>query len=85
MCPSEFKIKDITESNTSSSYLDLLISIERDAEVDPSIYDRPHGFNFNITNFPFLGSDILPLMHMGFLSHSLYDMPWLVPHMDVLF
>ena len=42
----ELEIKDTTESNTSASYLDLLLSIGRD------------DFNFHMTNFPFLSSNI---------------------------
>ena len=47
-------IKDITESNTSASYLDLLLSVGRDGQLHISIYDKQDDFNFHITNFPFL-------------------------------
>ena len=47
-----------TESNTSASYLDLLLSIGRDGQLHTSIYDKRHDFNFHITNFPFLSSNI---------------------------
>ena len=33
MYPVELEIKDTTESNTSASYLDLLLSIERDGRL----------------------------------------------------
>ena len=59
MYPAELEIKDTTESNTSASYLDLLLSIESDGQLRTSLYDKRDDFNFHITNFPFLGSNIL--------------------------
>ena len=50
--------KDTTESTTSASYLDLLLSIGRDGQLHTSIYDKRDDFNFHITNFPFLSSNI---------------------------
>ena len=50
--------KDTTESKTSASYLDLLLSIGRDGQRPTSIYDKRDDFNFHITNFPFLSSNI---------------------------
>ena len=58
MYPVELEIKDTTESNTSASYLDLLLSIKRDGQLHTSIYDKSDDFNFHITNFPFLSSNI---------------------------
>ena len=58
MYPAELEIKDTTESNTSSSYLDLLLSIESDGQLRSSLYDKRDDFNFHITNFPFLSSNI---------------------------
>ena len=58
MCPAELEIKDTTESTTSASYLDLLLSIGRDGQLHTSIYDKRDDFNFHITNFPFLRSNI---------------------------
>ena len=54
----ELDIKDSTESNTSASYLDLLLLIESDGQLRTSLYDKRDDFNFNITNFPFLSSNI---------------------------
>ena len=56
--PAELEIKDTTESTTSASYLDLLLSIGRDGQLHTSIYDKRDDFNFHITNFPFLSSII---------------------------
>ena len=53
MYPTELEIKDTTESTTSASYLDLLLT--RDGQLHTSIYDERDDFNFHITNFPFLG------------------------------
>ena len=61
MYPAELEIKDTTESTTSASYhayLDLLLSIGRDGQPHSSIYDKRDDFNFHITNFPFLSSNI---------------------------
>ena len=41
-----------------ASYLDLLLSIGRDGQLHTSIYDKRDNFNFHITNFPFLSSNI---------------------------
>ena len=45
-------------SITSASYLDLLLSLGRDGQLHTSLYDKRDDFNFNITNFPFLRSNI---------------------------
>ena len=58
MYPPELEINDTTESNTSASYLDLLLSIGRDGQLRTSLYDKRDDFNFHITNFPFLSSNI---------------------------
>ena len=58
MYPAELKIKDSTESNSSASYLHLLQSIENDGQLRFSLYDKRDDFNFHITNFPFLSSNI---------------------------
>ena len=57
MYPAELEIKDTIESTTSAFYLDLLLSIWRDGQLHTSIYDKPD-FNFHITYFPFLSSNI---------------------------
>ena len=44
--------------HTSASYLDLLLSIGRDGQLHTFIYDKRDDFNFHITNFPFLNSNI---------------------------
>ena len=54
----ELEIKDTTESNISASYLDILLSIESDGQLHTSLYDKRDDFNFHITNFPFLRTNI---------------------------
>ena len=39
-------------------YLDLLLSIESEGQLRTSLYDKRDDFNFHITNFPFLSSNI---------------------------
>ena len=58
MYPAELEIKDTTESNTSASYLDFPMSIKSDGKLRTSLYDKRDNFNFHITNFPFLSSNI---------------------------
>ena len=65
MYPPELEIKDTTESNTFASYLDLLLSIGRDGQLHTSLYDKRDDFNFHITNFPFLSSNISSLPAYG--------------------
>ena len=45
-------------SNITASYLDLLLSIESDGQLRTSLNDKRDDFNFHITNFPFLSSNI---------------------------
>ena len=85
MFPAELEIKDTTENKTSASYLDLLLSIERDGLLHTSIYDKRDDLNFHITNFPFLSSNIPSSPAKGFLSLNSYDTPGLAPRMNVLF
>ena len=48
--PVELEIKDTTESNTSATYIDLLLSIERDSQLHISICYKRDDFNFHIRN-----------------------------------
>ena len=65
MYPAELEIEDTTESTTSASYLDLLLSIGRDGQLHTSIYDNRDDFNFHITKFPFQSSNIPSLPAYG--------------------
>ena len=56
--PPELDIKDTTDSTTSSSYLDLLLSIDANKKLHTKLYDKRDDFDFHIVNFPFLDSNI---------------------------
>ena len=72
MYPVQHEIKDTTDSNNSASYLDLLLSIRRDDQLRTSLYDKRDDFNFHITNFPFLSSNIPSLPVYGvFISRPI--------------
>ena len=85
MYPAKLEIKDTTERNTSASNLGLLLSIESDGQLRTSLYDKRDDFNFHITNFPFLSSNIPSSPAYGVLSHSSYGMSRLAPLMNDLF
>ena len=53
-----FRSKTRRRATLSASYLDLLLSIGRDTLLHTSLYDNRDDFNFHITNFPFLNSNI---------------------------
>ena len=85
MYPPELEIKDTTESNTSASYLDLLLSIGRNGQLHTSFYDKRDDFNFHITNFlPRVATSHLR-PPMAFISHKSSDTPGLASLMNVLF
>ncbi|KAK3108765.1 hypothetical protein FSP39_015175 [Pinctada imbricata] len=56
--PSELEVKETTETNNSASYLDIMLSYDTDGPMNTSLYDKRDDFNFSITNFPFLSSNI---------------------------
>ena len=76
--PPELEIADTMKSNSSASYLDLLLSVGRDGQLRTSLYDMRVDFHFHITNFPFLKSNIPSSPPMAFLSHSSSDTPGLL-------
>ena len=78
MYPAELEIKETTESITSASYLDLLLSIESDGQLRTSLYDKRDDFNFHITNFSFLSCNIPSLPAYGvFISQFIrYARAW---------
>ena len=41
-----------------ASYLDLILSIESDGRLCTSLYDKRDDFNFHVTNFPFVSSNV---------------------------
>ena len=45
MYPTELEIKNMTESNTSASYLDIPLLFGRDGQLRTSLYDKRDDFN----------------------------------------
>ena len=58
--PVELEIKETTDDQLSyhSSFLDLLLEIDKDSRLRVKIYDKRDDFNFDIVNFPFLCGNI---------------------------
>ncbi|KAK3109031.1 hypothetical protein FSP39_021508 [Pinctada imbricata] len=56
--PSELEVKETSGTNNSASYLDIMLSYDSDGHMNTSLYDKRDDFNFSITNFPFLSSNI---------------------------
>ena len=56
--PPELDIKNTTESTRSTSYLDLMLSVEANKSLHAKLYDKRDDFDFPIVNFPFLDSNI---------------------------
>ena len=71
MYPAELEIKDTTECIISAPNLDLLPSIGRNGQLHTSIYDKRDDFNFYITNFPFLNSNISSSPAYGYFISQL--------------
>ncbi|KAK3087181.1 hypothetical protein FSP39_002749 [Pinctada imbricata] len=85
----ELKVKETTETNNSASYLDIMLSYDTDGHMNTSLYDKRDDFNFSITNFPFLSSNIPSSPAYGvFISqliYAIYAMPEQVPNIRILF
>ena len=56
--PVELEIKETTDDQYHSSFLDLLLEIDKDSRLRVKIYDKRDDFNFDIVNFPFLCGNI---------------------------
>ena len=70
--PLSLRSKTRRRANTSASYCDLLLSFGRDGQLRTSFYDKRDDFNFHITNFPFLSSNIPSSPAYGvYISHHI--------------
>ena len=70
MHPVEILKKKTTVSNTSASYVDWPLLIEKDGQLHIFTYFKRDHFNFSITNYPFLSSNIPFLLAYGvFISY----------------
>ena len=56
--PVELEIKETTDDQNHSSFLDLWLTIDQDNCLRVKIYDKRDDFNFEIVNFPFLCGNI---------------------------
>ena len=50
----ELEIKETTDDQYHSSFLDLLLETDKYSRFRVKIYDKRDDFNFDIVNFPFL-------------------------------
>ena len=54
----EPKIKDATDTDRSTLYLDLHLEIDSEGRLRMKLYDKRDDFNIPIVNFPFICSNI---------------------------
>ena len=80
----ELEVSDTIESNTSASYLDQLPFIGRNGQFQTSIYNKRDDFIFQISNFPFLSSNISASSAYSLFISQLNDMTWLALRMEFL-
>ena len=52
--PVELEIKETTDDQYHSSFLDLLLEIDKDSRLRVKIYDKRDDLNYDNVNFPFL-------------------------------
>lgn len=55
--PAELQLKKTTENPSALSYLDIFITIDN-GKYSTKLYDKRDSFNFDIVNFPDMGSNI---------------------------
>jgi hypothetical protein len=56
--PIEPDIKEATDTDKSTSYIDLHLEIDSDGRFRIQFYDKRDDFNIPIPNFPFICSNI---------------------------
>jgi hypothetical protein len=56
--PTELEIKDTSDADRSTSYLDLPLDIDSEGRLRTKYYDQRDDFNFPVVNFPFISSNI---------------------------
>jgi hypothetical protein len=66
----ELEIKDTTDTDRSTSYLDLHIEIESEGRLKTKLYDKRYVVNFPIVNFSFICSNIPAAPAYGVISLS---------------
>ena len=63
--PAELEIKETTDDQYRSSFLELLLEIDKDGRLRVKIYDKRDDFNFDIVNFPFLCGNVTSITIYG--------------------
>jgi hypothetical protein len=68
----ELEIKDTTDTDRSTSCVDLHLEIDSVVRLRTKHYDKRDDFNFPIVNFPFICSNIFgtQIFHNGQPSHG---------------
>ena len=56
--PSQLTVERAITSDDLANYLDLTLIIGSSNQLYAKLYDKRHGFDFHIVNFPFLSSNI---------------------------
>ena len=56
--PPELEVKEITDTASSASFLDLYLEFDDSGQLSTKIYDKRDDFNFKIINFPNMCSNI---------------------------
>ena len=56
--PPELEVKEITNTASSASFLDLYLEFDDSGQLSTKIYDKRDDFNFKIINFPNMCSNI---------------------------
>jgi hypothetical protein len=56
--PPELEVKEITDTASSASFLDLYLEVDDIGQISPKIFDKRDDFNFKIINFPNMCSNI---------------------------
>ena len=65
----DLEIKDTTDTDTSASYLDLHLKIDREGRLRTKLYEKRDDFIFPIVIFPFICSNIPAAhLHMEYIS-----------------
>jgi len=76
--PIELEIKDTTYTDSSASYLDLHLEIDREGWLRTKLYDKRDHFNFPIVDFPFICSNIpaAPADGVYTVSDTIFQSLW---------
>ena len=72
--PVELEIKETTDDQYRSSFLELLLEIDKDGRLRVKIYDKRDDFNFDIVNFPFLYGNVTSITILWGLYISTYPL-----------